>query len=424
MQPINTHGLTPAVLDLINISSNYKIFHYDEFPILYFGTNEFQNKIIGSHLEEDDDTKRIWCLHTVVSNKQFYKFIHRKITYLELLQNSDVISLIEKDYDFNVLKAYQMTYDQIPQGYRPLEISYCPDYKKDFSYQFSLGLKGKIADINRAIIGQVSIIEKAFAAFIMDRVNHLKNLDLKPITYLEPYEVGSFKINIALNFEQQTKPNLFIHLAPIDEYLHEYLHYLTTNFVRDKNLIIDNLNFEKSDEYKKLIGILESIYDKTQTKKPKNIEEDFKEDIEKAVIKFEKLTDEIGTNFDSIEFSNVNNDKEEFITCIDKNFSEALTSTVEEFESLNKKIIIDDEYKKYTIYIYHLNTDTRIGNAFINNYLKNDEMSKPKIKINGDEPLEKTKYTESLYMNKWIDVQAKAKRIDEKYRYLEVKFED
>ena len=71
-----------------------------------------------------------------------------------------------------------------------------------------------------------------------------------------------------------------------------------------------------------------------------------------------------------------------------------------------------------------MNTDTRTGNAFIRNLENEEEMSKPKIKINGDDGLDHTKYTESLYLNKWIDVKAKAKRIGEKVKYLEIEFEE
>jgi len=51
-------------------------------------------------------------------------------------------------------------------------------------------------------------------------------------------------------------------------------------------------------------------------------------------------------------------------------------------------------------------------------------MSKPKIKINGDDGLDQTKYTESLYLNKWISVKAKAKKVGEKYKYLDIEYDN
>ena len=85
---------------------------------------------------------------------------------------------------------------------------------------------------------------------------------------------------------------------------------------------------------------------------------------------------------------------------------------------------VDDNFNEYKIYIYHLNTDTRTGNAFIKNLTKEDEMSKPKIKINGDEGLDQTKYTESLYLNKWITVKAKAKKVGDKFKELDIDYEE
>ena len=51
-------------------------------------------------------------------------------------------------------------------------------------------------------------------------------------------------------------------------------------------------------------------------------------------------------------------------------------------------------------------------------------MSKPKIKISGDEHIEQTKYTESLHLNKWITVKAKAKRVDNKFKHLDIQYEE
>ena len=61
-----------------------QLLHFDEFPILYIGTNKYGNKIIGSHLEEDDESKTILTLHTLLTNKEFYQFMTGRISYLEI----------------------------------------------------------------------------------------------------------------------------------------------------------------------------------------------------------------------------------------------------------------------------------------------------------------------------------------------------
>ncbi len=81
MKPIDTSKLTPASLDLTTISSSFKVLHFDDFPILFLGVNRFANKILGSHLEEDDDTKTILTIHSILSNNEYYGFINKKKSY-------------------------------------------------------------------------------------------------------------------------------------------------------------------------------------------------------------------------------------------------------------------------------------------------------------------------------------------------------
>lgn len=121
---LNTKQLIKS--DLIEIVSNYKVLHFDDFPILYIGTNKFGNKIIGSHLEEDDDTQKILTLHTILSNKEYHNFMNQKISYLEILQNSNSISIVEKDYGFNIKNAYDFNFASIPTDYLPTADSFCP----------------------------------------------------------------------------------------------------------------------------------------------------------------------------------------------------------------------------------------------------------------------------------------------------------
>jgi len=108
----------------------------------------------------------------------------------------------------------------------------------------------------------------------------------------------------------------------------------------------------------------------------------------------------------------------------DKESSESFQNSIEEIEIHKLGITIDEEFKDYKIYIYHLNTDTRMGNAFIRNSNNEEEMSKPKVKINGEDALDHTKYTESLYLSKWIDVKAKAKKVGEKFKHLDIDYEE
>lgn len=424
MKPIDTTKLTNASLELTTISSSFKVLHFDDFPILFLGVNKFGTKILGSHLEEDDDSKTILTLHTILSNKEYYDFINKKKSYKEILQETSTKFLVEKSFGGKALAAYNLEFEDIPEEYQPLENSYCPNYKKSFSFSYSLGLKGKVADLNRAIADQVSNIQTAFSDFLENRLKSLKNFNLQPAAYLQPYTPGSFKINLELEYKQVKAQDLFSKTLPFDEYVHEYLKYITTSIVADQEQLLKEDDFALSDEFKNLLVTFEKIYEEGHVKLPDNPVKELKEDLKKSLPKFEEITEQIGKSFDSIEFSNYKGEDEEFISIVDANYSEAFQNTVDEIEATKKVVTVDNDYKDYQIYIYHLNTDTRQGNAFIKNIDDETQMSKPKIKISGDEHIEQTKYTESLHLNKWIKVKAKAKRIDSKFKFLDILYEE
>ncbi len=106
----------------------------------------------------------------------------------------------------------------------------------------------------------------------------------------------------------------------------------------------------------------------------------------------------------------------------DSETSDDLKSKFESVVEASNEVEIDKEFQSYTVYIYHLNTNSRSGNALIKN-LGSEDMSKPRIRILGSEGLEQTKYTESLHFNRWIEVRAKAKRIGANFRHVDIEFE-
>jgi hypothetical protein len=423
MKDFGITKLSAIRVDLIEIVSNYKVLHFDEFPILYLGTNKLGNKILGSHLDESDEHKKIFCLHTIITNKQFHGFLSGKISYRSILSESKDIYLVVKDYNSILLNAYEYKYELIPIEYLPLEDSLCPSTFKAHSMIFSVSLKGKLADVNKALAEEVSKIQNGFTEFLNGRIAALKDLSIEPKTLMQPYVTGSFKINFELQINtKHGKPNMFLNNAPLDIYISNYIKYISDDFAVDKD-VFKSIDGNGSEKLNSLESVLTEIYDKTGVKKIENVTNFLKDDILKSTSKFEKITEQVGENFESVEICSVSGDMDFPLAYIDKESSEIFQNAIEEVEVSIEGTTTDEDYRDYKIYIYHLNTDNRAGNAFIKNIDSDEEMSKPKIKINGDEGLEQTKFTESLYLNKWIDIKAKAKKIGNKYKYLDILFE-
>ena len=58
------------------ITDNYRVLHFDEYPILFSGTNKYGNKLLSSLSSEEDDIFRYFTI--VLDDKQYSDFINRK----------------------------------------------------------------------------------------------------------------------------------------------------------------------------------------------------------------------------------------------------------------------------------------------------------------------------------------------------------
>ena len=125
MFDLDIHKITTS--DIPEIVDNFEVLHFDDYPILYIGTNNYKNKIIGSLIcEDDEDTFRY--IHIIVDDKTFWRFLNRKISYREVIQNSKSLYLLDKDINGKGKRTYNAECDDIPADYLPLPTAYCPDY--------------------------------------------------------------------------------------------------------------------------------------------------------------------------------------------------------------------------------------------------------------------------------------------------------
>ena len=412
--------------DLVDIKRNYRVLHHDEFPMLFTGNNRFDNIILGSHLDEDDEKKQIYTLYTIINDKEYYEFMQGKKSYYEILSKSNNIFFVVKDFGFRITQTYSISLSDLDSDYHPTPQSYCPKLYKQHSLTFSLRLKGKLADSGRAMADEVSALQQLFGSFLEDRIKALKGLNLYPQTLIQPYSEGSFKINFEVKVRSKSKKggNLFLPESLIDRYITEFIQYVHSDFTKDTELYMsDNSSDVESPSFNNLKKTMASLYEESLTPQPANIDALLKDDIVKSSKKIESITEEVGEHFTSIAIEGVSDHQETPLGYVDEQFVQDFQSGVESILSAKAPITVDENFVDYQIYIYHLNTDNRGGNAFIRNLGDESEMSKPKIRINGTEPIEQTKYTESLHLNKWINIKGKARRIGNRFKFIEIDYE-
>lgn len=111
------------------IVDNRHVFYNDgENDILYTGTNELGNRILGSIVAQDDENDFLRYFHTLVSDIQFNNFIERKISLRGILKDNDSFFSVDMDYLYKEKDYNIVFFNDIPDEYLPLESSVCPQF--------------------------------------------------------------------------------------------------------------------------------------------------------------------------------------------------------------------------------------------------------------------------------------------------------
>lgn len=402
------------------ITDNYQVLHFDEAPILYCGSNRFGNRIIGSLVEDDDENKVSRHFRVIVDAKTFYSFITQQTTYLDVLKDSKEIYVLDNNFEGLPINIYHLNLNDIPVEYLPLPEACCPEVVFQPSFFYLIRLIGRLANNNAAIPRVISKIQNKFAELLESTTNQLKNIGFEEAEVHQlAYEAGSFVLNFDVTLNKAE--GLFLNDKEVAGYLRNFLEYCM-KYLHQEAEIVYGPNPSDATKFTQLLARFEDTYKKTGTNLPEDFSNKVKNDIQKAAEAIAEISEGIGDHFSEMEILNekIGNN---VIGFIDSEYRETIESTIQKIQERTSKVERDVNLKPYEIYIYHLNVRTRSGNAFIYNDVKKTNMSQPKIKISGEEPLEGTKYTRSLHATEWIEVHAKAIKLDGKFRSLEIEFD-
>ncbi len=406
------------------ITQNYEVLHFDEFPILFFGTNDYGNKIIGSLVCEDEGNEdRIRYFHCITSNKNFSNFINREISYLEVLKKSSSIFVLDKDLNDRILGIYFIDFDEIPEDYLPHQSSLCPDLKFKLGFKFSIALLGALADIHEANRIAVGNITEAFSTLIEVSKKTIGGSKIYTETTLIPSTQGSFRINLNVKYPRIT---LFHYPDEVSYFMTQFINYCIDDLHKEVEFLVKKDISEESKYYKleKKLSEIHSVIGGDNT----GFRDLLIQNIFDSLPLIESLSNELGNGFNEIElFSNnlkeTKENQEVLIGFIDREISNSISNACEFFENETDETEVDQEENEYKIHIYQFNTDSRRGFAHIQNEIDPDIMDKPKIEILGDSDLTGSEYTESLHLTKWINVIGRAKRVKGKFKKITIKGE-
>lgn len=420
MFKINKNKKSNTRLPIID-SSSYKILHFDEMPILFIGKNKFGNQIIGSSVEEDYKLGIERYFHIIVTGEDFDQFTKRKISYCSLLKNAGSIFVVDKHVnDIDKFDIYTIGFEDIPTEYMPVDDSFCPETFLTSSNKYSARLKGKIADRNQADPESAGETQVLIAKLIRSAFNNLKSsLKIRPEILLEPVSVGSFAINY--NIEIKGELNLYTEIKDYYEYLNAYIEYCFNNLPEDIDKILDAEQFQFHLKYfDKLVDTYTSLYPSVDDRKKRELRENFKTSIYEASNILKSLSQHINNFYDQITIVNLSVDGENTLGIFDEKYKADIEHVVDTIQDKNIKKTVDEKPQAYSVLIYDLNTDTRIGHAIVQDLVDSKKFYKPQIHITGKEPIVSSKYTKSLHNNVFIDVLGKATKEGRVIKKMEI----
>lgn len=409
---------------LVHISSNKQVFIYDEYPILFAGLNSYGLPVVGSYIahdqEADDDV--VYFIHLILSQNAFQSFMQRLVSYRELIEAAGTIYITEKNYDSKQENYYMIDVSDFPSEYLPLAESFLPEMHSKLGLGYDISLVGKLADQNKAVTPQASNVANSFADILA--LSLIQILSYRVIQ--KPSTSGSFKINLELQI--RLKPGEQISLLKEESLIDmqvAFLDYCINDLHDEAHNIFFQENITDAPKYVLLKSKLIETYNvlgKKKALKEKRANEILLKNLKKASLKLEKAVIDMGPDFSSIKISNENNIYvNNPVGNIDNEVKNRIERTAIFVKSDGLEIIEDDEPVEYTINVYNLNTDTRVGNAVIfHGDSDHKEMSRPRIKIEGSSALEQSKYTQSLHSGKSVTVNAKGKRVRNRFLFLQI----
>ncbi len=407
------------------ITDNYKVLHFDEYPILFSGTNKFGNKIIGSLIDEDDDNNLLYYFSIIVNDKDFNSFYNKKKSYRNLIVDSKEIFIVVKTFNDEIVKTHLIPISSIPNHYLPRETSFIPDkhtIKPALSYSFSL--KGKLTDFHKAIVNDINEINLKINDFLDESLRAIDGFGITAKVFSQPSSAGSYRLNFDIDFISQPQLKFFdVDILKVSNFLNLYLNYVTYKLPYDKDFFLLKDNILSSD-FLKVEESFKEIYYSSNQEPASTVSELLIDSINNTAEKLSEVSEFMNSNdsFNSIEVGMIN---KEGLFLSDGYIDSDYKANVEEiFPSLDilteeMEIISDESPNNYRILVYKINSMSGKGNALL--YPNSSEEShKVRLTVNKNQKdLSNSVFTKSMYEDKVVDVSGIATKINGLYKKLE-----
>ncbi|MBT1709265.1 hypothetical protein KK062_13565 [Fulvivirgaceae bacterium PWU5] len=405
------------------VDNRLVLFSDGENDLLYTGTNIYGNRILGSIVFEDDDSRFLRFIHAIVTDQQYHAFLNRQLSLLGLLNGVESFFLVDFNYIGEEIDHALVSLNEIPEGFRPLQNSFCPDFVFEPTFNFAASLKGNESDSHKALPEDINSINTKFSQFLKSSTEFVSELDMERTLYVEALLAGSFQINFRVEVKRISQTSLFgVSSGNIKSFVTDLTKYIFNDLPNEQNDVFKSDTVESQD-FKKLQDQLNSLYTERNIVLPQeSIEQKLLDLIHYSIEPLKGI--DYTKSFNRIEFVNLSEDGNKIpIAMVDENF---IPSVEEKLYVLEKEIkadvtVFDEFAQEYNLQVYSFNTQTGKGGAWLK--IADEKWERISLHASGKDNYENTPFTKSMDEGTIIVVNGIAKRVNDRYKQITVSFD-
>lgn len=398
----------PFIDGLYDINANYcSLLNDGDNDILYTGTNKYCSRILGSILFEDDEELFLRYIQIIITDELFFDFLNKKISLRGIINTYKSLFIVDKNYNNEIIRSSFVPLSDIPEDFLPLNNSFCPEFVKKNTLDYTFSLKGGLADIHKAEPLVMSDTNTKIFSLLKASSNFLEELNIQPKIYSEVALAGSFELNFQIELIEET--NLFSQPnEDIKKFIYKFYNYIFEKLPNEPiNVLKDELG--ATNELKTLFIELNEIHEKRKIKF--NEEATEQKVVDMITYSVDALKNLEYKGFDRIEVGNkISNVEKCPVGLIKTDYYSTVIDKVFKPEEINKpdEIVLDPELKQYKIQVYSLNKETGNGSVY---YIE-DRVLRVSLHLKGRDDYHGTIFTKSLDENNLIEVKAIGKRVN------------
>lgn len=405
------------------ITDNYKTLHFNEYPILFSGTNKYGNKLIGSLCYVDEVKDNFRYFNIILDDKEFYSFFNGTKSYLDLINSCNELFVIDKDINNEIINTFQVPLSEIPIDYLPLQESFIPSKKSlSKSLSFSFSLKGKLADVHKSLVNDINSVAEKISSFLETSLELLKDFNLYPQVYSQPSQSGSYRLNFDIEFKSDQSDLFSISNEKVGAFTTSFYEFIANVLPKQRDGYLA-ANPEELPDFKILKAQLEELYSLGIRKIPSTVGDKLIESINVTAGRLATVSSLLTNNqsFNLIELSNCEpNGHYQPFGLLEKEYFDIIYPKLIEEEVPEAYIISDETNQDYRILVYSFNVESGKGSARL--YYKELDEDYVRIKLNvtkGEGQNNFSQFTKSLAEDKVIGVKGIAFRKNGKYIRLD-----